>query len=358
MVGLLKSQREALAHIEQRVSERSDLSVDSFAQRFGNTPAYWEGLCAHIQRCARVEMNFHPDRPVASGQTVAETLLTDGYYRSQFETQVSNGSLTAYTGGARDIWEQNMFGGAYHGPDSQPEERPKYGALALFRHSDGAAPRFGSCYFVLSRDVSKRCTFTYGDSHLAPPYFGTLRTWLPLLEGFVGEVVQSGAALGCSGDLFALCARLLGREFALSTRERLAQEPARSLDHYIEAQIHGAVDLSRDVEQLVADPAFRNTPIGDVLRALAARYSFELAWHRGFVLASSLVGDEFRGPEIPRLAQRIAPNGSVDCAVIGEAARSLHHHPDSWKDWGTRADRLQLLKKLWHVLVFFGNTAV
>src|SRR5690349_10585700 len=44
-------------------------------------------------------INFHPDRLVADGRPVAEALRDEGVYRSQFETRISNGGLTAYPGG-------------------------------------------------------------------------------------------------------------------------------------------------------------------------------------------------------------------------------------------------------------------
>src|SRR3712207_7188489 len=52
-----------------------------------------------------------------SGSTVAEGLLADGVYRTQFETGLSGGSTTAFAGGERDEWERRLFGGAYHRPD-------------------------------------------------------------------------------------------------------------------------------------------------------------------------------------------------------------------------------------------------
>jgi hypothetical protein len=45
-----------------------------------------------------VTVNFHPDRLLADGRTVAEHLAAEGVYRSQFETGISNGGLTAYPG--------------------------------------------------------------------------------------------------------------------------------------------------------------------------------------------------------------------------------------------------------------------
>jgi len=67
-------------------------------------------------------------------------------YHGQFRTRTTNGGKTAHIGGDRFLWEQRLFF------DSYPEdsvERPKYGALNLFRYIDGASARFGSCFFSL-----------------------------------------------------------------------------------------------------------------------------------------------------------------------------------------------------------------
>jgi hypothetical protein len=63
-----------------------------------------------------VTVNFHPDRLLADGRTVAEHLAAEGVYRSQFETGISNGGLTAYPGGDRDRWDTRMFPGVYASP--------------------------------------------------------------------------------------------------------------------------------------------------------------------------------------------------------------------------------------------------
>lgn len=141
-------------------------------------------------------------------------------------------------------------------------------------------------------------------------------------------------------------------------REPAAGEPGRVLDTQIEAQVHGPVDLRRDVELLVADPAFAATATGTILRELSMRYEIPLQWHCGFRLHVRDVPDNFRGPAMPRLAQGIAGNdGTLDAAVIGVAERSLHEQPDAWRDWGSRTEALQHLKQLWHVLVHYGLPA-
>ena len=122
--------------------------------------------------------------------------------------------------------------------------------------------------------------------------------------------------------------------------------------------MHGPIDMARDVERLVADPAFGGTPTGDCLEELCRKYVIPLDWHVGFRIAVQDVPDELRGPAIWRLARRIAGDGIVDAAAIGAVQRSLRLYPEHWRDWGSREDILQHLKQLWHVLVHYGEPAV
>jgi hypothetical protein len=134
--------------------------------------------------------------------------------------------------------------------------------------------------------------------------------------------------------------------------------PGRVLDTGIEAQVHGPVDLRHDVEQLVADPAFAATRTGATLLELASQHAIPLRWHCGFRLSVGDVPDDFRGPRMPPLAERIAGKGGIlDAAVIGRAEASLHQEPERWRDWGEEAEALQHLKQLWHVLVHYGSSA-
>src|SRR5262249_30610891 len=128
----------------------------------------------------------------------------------------------------------------------------------------------------------------------------------------------------------------------------------RSLDSFIEAQVHGMVDLGTDVERLVADAAFRDTKTEEHLIAICLKYHIPFYWHPGFSLDVSQVPNDFRGRAMPPLARRIARDGILNVAVIGEAAASLNLQPDLWRDWASYEETLQHLKQLWHVLVQFG----
>ncbi|MGW6916392.1 DUF3626 domain-containing protein [Kitasatospora sp. NPDC054939] len=249
----------------------------------------------------RVTLNFHPDRLV-QGVPVLQRLVADGVYSSQFVTGTSNGGLTAFPGGDRWRWESRIFDGAYD--RAAAHERPVYGALN-FRHKPvGAAPRFGSAHFRLKSEALARTTFCYPDSYLEPTAFG----------------VHTRMAL-----------------IALAEADR-----QDALDDYIEAQVHGPVRLDRDVEALVLDPCYRDTPVEEAARQFAC----PLEWHGGFRLTTEELRrhPDYRGPAFVELGAAVAVDGRLDPRIVGEADRSGDHDP-------------QALKRVWHYLARFGAPA-
>jgi Protein of unknown function (DUF3626) len=373
MPVLSEAQRAALTHIVDLVGQQQSVSrsyISEVLDRAGTNLAAYGAAMESVHANARVVIHFHPDRLGTKPVPVAEALLKEGVYRNQFETGLSTGGLSPFPGGARDLWERSLFGGAYHGEGVTDSQRPKYGVLELVRYADGPIPRFGSCYFVLRPTVSGRTSFTFAGSEdpRATERLGMIGQMDNVMAALFGEIEAGGMAappwppfraptLGLSNVTVAGLLDVL-RELA-SPRKEPADLPAgRVLDTQIEAQVHGPVDLQEDIELLVADPAFAPTTTGETLRELALRYGFPLRWHSGFRLAVGEVPDDFRGPEMPRLAHRIAgENGLIDAAVIGTAEASLHHRPEMWRDWGSREEVLQHLKQLWHVLVHYGAPA-
>jgi hypothetical protein len=373
LARLSPAQRAALCHVED-VARRGEVDllprVTELLQRAGcAADTYAEAMeCVRVH--ARVVVHFHPDRSGIKSGTVAEALLADGVYRNQFETGLSSGSLSAFSGGARDTWESALFGGAYHTEGVTGWERPKYGALELVRYPDGPIPRFGSCYLVLRRGVSMRTSFTFMGSEdpRATERLGMIGRMQSVMGSLLEEIEGGGMATPpwppfrapTLGVPHLTIARLLDilKKLPEPRRDPADGDAGRVLDTQIEAQVHGPVDLHRDVELLVADPAFAATATGPLLRELALRYEIPLRWHCGFRLPVREVPDNFRGPAMPRLAQRIAGrDGMLDAAVIGMAEASLHEQPDAWRDWGSHAEALQHLKQLWHVLVHYGLPA-
>lgn len=356
---LTAAQLEALRHVRASACSRqagARRRLNAILDRGHLSPAAWAEAMESLRRHAQVVLHFHPDRLTAIGRSVAEGLLADGVYRSQYETRISSGSPTAYAGGLRDTWEASLFGGAYHAPGVAAGERPKYGALGVFHYADGASPRFGSCYLVLHPAVSTRCTFSYGDSVTEPEHVGTLDAMDDVLAALLDDIEAHGCALGRDGLSVPGFVEYLCD--GLPCHDDPASWPmGRVLDAYIEAQVHGSVDLKADVARLVADPSFRDTATGEHLETACRRYGIALSWHPGFTLPAESVPDDFRGPAMPPLARRIAEMAGtdvLDAATIGVAAASLHRQPEAWREWGSHEDVLRLLRQLWHVLVRYG----
>jgi len=370
---LSPAQRAALHHVHAAV-HRAEVAaracVINLLRRAGCATDTYAGAMERLRLHARVVVHFHPDRLGPKSTTVAEALLDEGVYRSQFETGLSSGGLSAFRGGARDSWENALFGGAYHTDGVAASERPKYGALELVRHPDGPLPRFGSCYVVLRRDVSIRTSFTFMGSEdpRATERLGTIGRMDAVMAALFSEIEAGGMASPPWPPFHAptlgvpnlTVSRLLDifEDLQQPRREPADVAAGRVLDTGIEAQVHGPLDLRQDVELLVADPAFAETATGTILREVASTYRIPLRWHSGFQLPVDNVPDDFRGPAMPRLAQRLAgKGGTIDAVVIGRGEASLREQPDAWRDWGSYEEALQHLKQLWHVLVHYGVPA-
>lgn len=297
-----------------------------------------------------VTVNFHPDRLVADGRTVAECLATDGVYRSQFETGISNGGIGEF----RARWEDRMFGGAYPGTAG----RPVYGALNLAGHPDGAAPRFGSCHLVLRPSVTDRATFSHGDSLTEPAVAGTAATFAAVWEALLQEVARTGSALAVAagsvpGWISSVSERSATCAAWLAAPDAPAPASGRAIDWYVEAQIHGGLTLSDDVAAVVADPSLRGTTTEASLRSLGV----PVRWHRGYSLLAAAFPVVLRGPEVPAFARFVADRYDrrvLDAEVIGRAARSVVRSPAAWARFGSPGEVLQLVKYLWHILVLLG----
>jgi hypothetical protein len=248
----------------------------------------------------RVTLHFHPDRLVG-GVPILRLMARDGVYRSQFETGTGNGGLTAYPGGDRWRWESRIFAGAYD--DGPAADRPKYGSLNFRRRLVGWSPRFGSAHLRLRPDILGRSTFCYPDSVFEPEHFGVADRLSTLVA----------AAVADDKDV---------------------------LDDYVEAHVHGVVDLGRDVEALVLDPCYRGTPA----EAAAGELACPVEWHGGFALTTAKLRRHpgYRGQEFVDLGVSLARDGLLDPRTIGDASRTGRYDE-------------QALKRVWHLVARFGS---
>jgi ribosomal protein S18 acetylase RimI-like enzyme len=301
----------------------------------------------NFRTAGRLTLNFHPDRVGRHGVTVAAGLLASGRYCSQWVTGLSAGSRSAVAGGERQRFERSLFDGAYDRVDVATDF-PLYGSLDLVLDPHGGSPRFGSSFVELRHHVRERTTLCVGDSHMGPSDVGT-----------VDEPESVLASLAEHAARHALLNRGLGIDVLLQVCSGgyRSERPSRDLDGYVEAQVHGGASLEADVETIVLDPSFRGTSVERDLQAAAQRYGFQLSWHGGSELDVDDVPDDFRGPTMPTIAQRVArPDGVLDARSIGVcAAQASFSEPSAMGD--PPDSQLQQLKYLWHTVLAHGHDA-
>lgn len=359
---LTTAQNNALEYVKQSAQQRRSKDLARIEAVLSKTrvEVKAEDVIKAISDTTYLTSNFHPDRLIADGRSVIAALFEDGIYRSQFETKISNGGLTAFAGGDRDKWEEAMLGGAYQAVGVRDAERPKYGGLNLMQYTDGACPRFGSCHLRLKQSILPRATLTFGDSATNPSDIAVIDAFEPVLAGLLERIDIDQNALGTSNVTVTEFVKALVEPNSDEAKTIFAPKQGRALDDYIEAQIHGELNMAEEVDAIVADPSFQGTATGEILEATAKKYSISLEWHAGFELKPSEMSNEFRGSEIPPLAKHIVESHSVDglhvdAAAIGMAAVSVVASPELWADWGSSKDTLQHIKYIWHTLVVFGK---
>jgi hypothetical protein len=114
------------------------------------------------------------------------------------------------------------------------------------------------------------------------------------------------------------------------------------LDEYVEAHVHGVVDLATDVEAVVLDPSFETSPVEE----WASRFPVPVEWHEGFRARRNVLAGHpgYRGQHVAELATQLLDESGAQWltpAAIGAASRSGRHDE-------------QLIKRVWHLLARFG----
>jgi len=296
-----------------------------------------------------ITLNFHPDRMSNNQMLIIDSLMQQGLYHGQFRTGTTNGGKSAYIGGDRFSWEQRLFFDAY---PHDSLERPKYGALNLFRYSDGATARFGSCFLSLKSEVIKRCTFSYGDSSTNPTALCTSDTFVNILAGIFEDVQKNKKFL----DML-----ITTEQETLAVLLNTGQNNwlGRNLDYCIEAHIHGDISLANDVECFYLDESYQGGVIAEKAELLCQKYGITLCWIPKRQLAIEDISEFFRGEKIPLLARKIdntfgENKGVINASLIGIASYDSLSNPINWQDIGTESEIFQYFKQLWHTVAYFG----
>lgn len=349
---MLNYQTEALKKVRE-YAEAQNIKRQTIVEEFCNP--FGVDVHALINQVLRrpVTINFHPDRFSNNGKTIIENLIEQGHYHGQFRTGTTNGGRTAFAGGNRFLWEQRIFFDAY---PQDSIDRPKYGALNIFRYIDGASMRFGSCFFTLKQEVISRCTFAYGDSSTNPTTLCTSDTFVGILAGLFDEFLNKGKVLDKVLDP-AVTSKKEVLAILLNPCDKI-KDFGKNLDYCIETHIHGDIQLDKDIECLYIDGSFQNTLVGEQAKILCKKYGIAFCWIPKRQIDIKIIGNLFRGPKIPLLAKRIdslfGKQGFINAELIGQASRDSYLHPEMWADMGSEPELFQYLKQLWHTVGYFG----
>lgn len=227
---LTQTQKKALAYSLKKSKLFSKNVYPQLFEKFINlnyTEKELENTINYVKNHVSITINVNLVKSL-------QYLCNDTHYRNLFETNISGGS-TSIPG--RSAWEDTLFNKIYN-TSTAHYERVKYGAINITNNPKGitACTGYGKSYFLLKDTCKKRTTFVFGDSSKQDIHIATFRHFNSVLyyinNNLLREIVQ-----------------IANKKCEYST---LNYSP------YIEAQIHGPVQLNRDIEALFVNKVHQN----------------------------------------------------------------------------------------------------
>ncbi len=249
--GVDKNQKAALSKVrkesEPKSKEAMSKLMDKFkAARSSFSKSDLDTVLKYIGYKAEIHINLKCDKRIGS-KPLLQVLVDDPdrRYKNQFETGASGGALS---GSSRRSTEKQLFGSAYDSADG--DKRCKYGNLNLLSSflGDDRASHYGKSYFVLNdKEVRERTTITSGDSLGA-----VSRIQVGCLHPkHIAHVLNESIKISKNPKEMASVIDHL----ACSPEKPFTKAIDRSLlPQYQELQLHGSIDLARDVDELIIHP--------------------------------------------------------------------------------------------------------
>jgi hypothetical protein len=293
---LTPRQRQVLDHILDQSSLRHDYPEEA-------DPA--EILCAHFpalllnssdaQRVVRFIFESAPIKIYLNVPRVLPHLLVNddekgqNYYKNLFEIDVTTMNIHNDNLTERFQLQSTLFDGLYD-EDVLVHDRIKYGIL------DVGFPlintrQHGHSHLELKPSVRYRCSYSYGDSG---KWKGALN--LTVLETLIPEqIINHWTPKDMRSLMVAAAAATGDKEVQANVEQhltkydheqkKLKQGPRVSLTReppqvwYIEAQIHGPVNVRRDLSALVVDKYYQgNATLLRQLDAFTAKFGVPYRW--------------------------------------------------------------------------------
>ncbi len=213
-------------------------SIDARAQFEGRVSKYAGDITSVTDKIVRYIAHDAPLIVHVNDHTV-KILLDDTHYRSIFEINVKGDVYLA----ARRQWESDCFARLYDGQKAL--DRPKYGALNLLNCPRGQimATAYGAWHFVLKPHVRDRTTVASGDT-AGSRCLGVLDYCIHVLAAISDDELQKIIDI---------------------VEGRIESAGYRHGTVYREIQIHGDLDIARDIESLniPADASRRESALAE-----------------------------------------------------------------------------------------------
>jgi hypothetical protein len=216
-------------------------AMAEFDRMVGDIPAGWENRSMDRKNFVKA---FQENSQIRMKRWFNEeswrNVLETGLIKNQFETRTSSGAHCPYKEGSRDIWERIVFNGAYQGPAAYKKlkkheyfptelakQRPKYAFVTDKRYGyTRNAEQYGGTELVLKPHMKERSTITQHNT------------------SGVENVKKEGATFRNPTNLYY--------GYHNDKKPFLSAQSSS----YNEIQIHGDIDMSKDVEKIIANTRF------------------------------------------------------------------------------------------------------
>lgn len=212
----------------------------------GYNESHLNNVINYIEHIAPINIHVNLDKTLAH-------LCNDTHYRNLFETTTTGGRncLTS-----RTEWENVLFKGIYH--DAEPFERVKYGALNITNDPAGiyCCRGYGDSFLVLKNNIKNRATFIFGDSSHKELHLSTFKHFKSVLYFIDEALLKTVIEIANNGEF-----------------------NTQNYGMYIEVQIHGSLNLSRDVEMLMANGKHKSDlAMCGLLEQFSAQHGCPYSW--------------------------------------------------------------------------------
>lgn len=247
---------QALTPVQQRVMEYvAATSATQSSEAKERLKKAWKAFNISENDLSAVEVYLAKKVPLTIRvdiQSLFPYLLGDPFYRTAFETMNKG---TAYLQSRREF-EKALFNGLYEDISVLPQDRPKYGVLNMVCNpfSDTRVSCYGSAYLLLKDNLRARTTVATSKENL-----GTYTRHVGTVDN-LWHVIET------------LSPHEITRIHAVATGRR-AKATVSPDSKYSEIQIHGMLDMRKDVAAIVVQRKdLQNSVNGPLIEDLSKVY--------------------------------------------------------------------------------------